>query len=171
MTLDRHGSRGGPVVTRVGPALVVILPRELDDVTLHALRGEVLDALRRDRSRALVLEASGLDLVDTHDVRELVLVARAAALLGVRPLLVGLSAGIVAFVVDAAIDMRGLEAFATLDDALHALGAVRWSSGTKGDTDDGSEDDAGADGAAVVEPSAHTERDGPGAPATPRDDA
>lgn len=148
MTVDRDGSGGGPVVTRVGPALVVILPRELDDATLRALRGEVLDALRRDRSRALVLEASGLDLVDTEDVRQLVLVARAAALLGVRPLLVGLSAGIVAFVVEAAIDTSGLDAFATLDDALHALGAVRWA------------DDALLDDAAADEPSEHHRRDG-----------
>ncbi len=148
MTVDRDGSGGGPVVTRVGPALVVILPRELDDATLRALRGEVLDALRRDRSRALVLEASGLDLVDTEDVRQLVLVARAAALLGVRPLLVGLSAGIVAFVVEAAIDTSGLDAFATLDDALHALGAVRWA------------DDALLDDAAADEPSEHPRRDG-----------
>lgn len=147
MTVDRDGSGGGPVVTRVGPALVVILPRELDDATLRALRGEVLGALRRDRSRALVLEASGLELIDTEDVGQLVLVARAAALLGVRPLLVGLSAGIVAFVVEAAIDMSGLEAFATLDDALHALGAVRWA-------DDAVLDDG------TAEPSAHGERGG-----------
>ena len=148
MTVDRDASGAGPVVTRVGPALVVILPRELDDATLRSLRGEVLDALRRDRSRALVLEASGLDLVDTEDVRQLVLVARAAALLGVRPLLVGLSAGIVAFVVEAAIDTSGLDAFATLDDALHALGAVRWS------------DAAAIDDEAPDEPSEHPEHVG-----------
>lgn len=119
------GAGSGPVATRVGPALVVTLPRELDEATLHALRGDVLDTLRRSRSRALVLEASALDLIDAEDFRQLTLVARTAALLGVSPLLVGLSAGVVAYLIDAGVDTRGVRAYATLDDALAALGAVR----------------------------------------------
>jgi len=121
---SEDGAGNGPVATRVGPALVVTLPRELDDATLRALRGEVLDTLRRSRSRALVLEASGLDLIDAEDFRQLTLVARTASLLGARPLLVGLSAGIVAYLIEAGVDTRGVRAYATLDDALVALGAV-----------------------------------------------
>jgi len=119
------GAGSGPVATRVGPALVVTLPRELDDATLRALRGDVLDTLRRGRSRALVLEASGLELMDAEDFRRLTLVARTATLLGARPLLVGLSPGIVAYLVEAGVDTRGVQAYATLDDALVALGAIR----------------------------------------------
>jgi len=122
---SEDGAGDGPVATRVGPALVVTLPRELDDATLRALRGEVLDTLRRSRSRALVLEASGLELIDAEDFRQLTLVARTATLLGARPLLVGLSAGIVAYLIEAGVDTRGVRAYATLDDALVALGAVR----------------------------------------------
>ncbi len=122
---SEDGTGDGPVATRVGPALVVTLPRELDDATLRALRGEVLDTLRRSRSRALVLEASGLELIDAEDFRQLTLVARTATLLGARPLLVGLSAGIVAYLIEAGVDTRGVRAYATLDDALVALGAVR----------------------------------------------
>ena len=118
------GAGSGPVATRVGPALVVTLPRELDEATLRALRGDVLETLHRSRSRALVLEASGLDLIDAEDFRQLTLVARTAALLGVSPLLVGLSAGVVAYLIDAGVDTRGVRAYATLDDALVALGAV-----------------------------------------------
>ena len=122
------GAGNGPVATHVGPALVVTLPRELDGATLRALRGDVLDTLRRSRSTALVFEASGLDLIDAEDARQLTLVARTAALLGARPLLVGLSAGIVAYLVEAGVDTRGVSAYATLDDALVALGAVRTES-------------------------------------------
>jgi rsbT antagonist protein RsbS len=119
------GVGSGPIATRVGPALVVTLPRELDEATLRALRGDVLDTLRRSRSRALVLEATGLELIDAEDFRQLTLVARTATLLGVRPLLVGLSPGIVAYLVEAGVDTRGVRAYATLDDALVALGAIR----------------------------------------------
>jgi len=139
------GAGSGPVATRVGPALVVTLPRELDEATLRALRGDVLETLRRSRSRALVLEASGLDLIDAEDFRQLTLVARTAALLGVSPLLVGLSAGVVAYLIDAGVDTRGVRAYATLDDALVALGAVH----AQDDDTAAVADDAGESGASA----------------------
>lgn len=114
----------GPTITRVGDALIVALPRELDDDALDALRGRALEQVRRAGVRAVVFEASGLDVVDAHEFGALVSVARAAAWLGVRPILVGLSAGLVRYLVDADLDTSAFEAFGTLDDALGALAAA-----------------------------------------------
>lgn len=115
---------GGPTVTRVGRALVVTLPRELDAEALAALRGRVLERLRGDGVRAVVFEASGLELLDGAEFAGLAATARAAAWLGVRPLLVGLTPGVVRYLVDSGADTSGFEPFGTLDDALAALAAA-----------------------------------------------
>jgi anti-anti-sigma regulatory factor len=144
---DRWGGDAGPVATRIGSALVVTLPREVDDATLAALRSQVLERARRGRIRALVFEASGLDVIDAVEFRGLAGVARGANWLGVRPMLVGLSAGIVRYLVDVAADTSDFEPFGTLDDALAALAWHRRDDvgGADGDGDaDGGDADGGA---------------------------
>ncbi|MBW6456742.1 MAG: hypothetical protein K0A98_12740 [Trueperaceae bacterium] len=112
---------GAAVATRIGRALIVTLPRELSDATLASLRGGMLERLRASRARAIVFEASGLDIIDAHEFADLSAVARTAAWLGVRPLLVGLSAGIVGYLVNAGVDTSAFEAHGTLEDALATL--------------------------------------------------
>jgi anti-anti-sigma regulatory factor len=114
---------GTPTTTRIGSALVVTLPFELDDDALRGLRVDLLDRVRRARVRSVVLEASGLELIDAGEFEQLAAVARGAAWLGARTLLVGLSPGIVAYLVDAGADTSAFEPHASLDDALATLGA------------------------------------------------
>jgi anti-anti-sigma regulatory factor len=118
---DSFGGDAGPVVTRIGEALIVTLPREVGDATLASLRVGVLERVRGARVRAVVFEASGLDLIDVAEFHALAAVARGAVWLGVRAMLVGLSAGIVAYLVEAAVDTSAFEPFGTLDDALASL--------------------------------------------------
>jgi anti-anti-sigma regulatory factor len=127
----------GPVATRVGQALIVTLPRELDDATLRALRTTVLEGIRRSRTAALVFEASGLDVVDAVEFAGLAAIARSAVWLGVRALLVGLSAGVVAYLVDVAADTSAFEPFGTLDDALVSVAAAAPRTAAPTPRDDG----------------------------------
>ena len=115
---------GTPTTTRIGSALVVTLPFELDDDALEALRRDLLERVRRGRVRSVVLEASGLELIDAREFAQLAAVASGAAWLGARTLLVGLSAGIVAYLVDAGVDTSAFEPHASLDDALAVIGAT-----------------------------------------------
>lgn len=115
---------GGPVTTRVGDALIVTLPRELDDAALAALRTRVMAQLQRAGAIAVLFEASGLELLDAAEFTALAETARGAAWLGVRPLLVGLAPGLVRYVVEGGLDAAVFEGYATLDDALAALGAT-----------------------------------------------
>lgn len=113
-----------PTITRVGSALVVTLPRELDDVALHGLRLDLLERVRRARVRWVVFEASGLELVDADEFAQLSTVARSASWLGARTALVGLSAGLVGYLVDEGVDTSAFRAYAGLDEALAAIGAA-----------------------------------------------
>jgi anti-anti-sigma regulatory factor len=118
---ESFGGDAGPVVTRIGEALIVTLPRELSDAALASLRASVLERVRGPRSRAVIFEASGLDLIDAAEFHAFAAVASGAAWLGMRAMLVGLSAGIVAYLVEAAVDTSAFEPFGTLDDALAVL--------------------------------------------------
>lgn len=137
----------GPTVTRVGDALIIALPREFDGDALRALRERTLDQVRHAGVRAVVFEASGLDIVDAVEFGALAAVARAAAWLGVRPMLVGLSAGLVRFLVDADLDTSAFAPFGTLDDALAALAAEARSAAASASA----RHSAAADGAPVID--------------------
>jgi anti-anti-sigma regulatory factor len=159
------GARGeladaAPIVTRVGPALIVTLPRELGDAALHALRTSVMERVRESRTRALVFEASGLDVVDASEFRALAAVARSAAWLGVRPMLVGLTPGIVGYLVDAALDTSAFTPFGTLDDALAALDEGH-AERSPYDAAQGGDGAGSAQATGTVEPAGSARRDPP----------
>jgi anti-anti-sigma regulatory factor len=135
-----------PTATRVGEALIVTLPRELDDAALLALRTVVMERVRQSRTRALVFEASGLDVIDATEFRALAAVARTAAWLGVRPMLVGLSPGIVGYLVDAGVDTSDFIPFGSLDDALVAIGEARAGAPRDPEPAEGDDPGAGASG-------------------------
>jgi anti-anti-sigma regulatory factor len=118
------------VATRIGATWIVTLPRELSDATLASLRGDVVARLTRARAHAIVFEASGLDTIDAAEFADLSTVARTAAWLGMRPMLVGLSAGIVAYLVNAGVDTSAFEPYGTLDDALATVAAAAGARGT-----------------------------------------
>lgn len=108
----------GVAATRVGRALVVTLPSELSDGTFRTLRGAVLDRLQARPTTDLIFECSGLEVIDASDFASLTALANAGRLLGVRPVVVGLRAGIVAYLVDAGVDTSSFTALRDLDDAL-----------------------------------------------------
>ena len=120
---DAWSGDAGPTITRVGGALVVTLPRELDDAAVGALRARVLEQVRRASVPVVVFEASGLDVVDATEFAALASVARAAGWLGARPMLVGLTPGLVRYLIDAEVDTSAFAPYGTLDDALAALAA------------------------------------------------
>jgi anti-anti-sigma regulatory factor len=113
----RYSMQQGVTSTLVRGCLVVTLPQELAD-SLADIQAAVLDGVRETGSRVVVIELSAvkvLDCVEFAGIRELVGMVR---LLGVRPFLVGMSPGIVAYLVNNDADTRGLEVERALEDAL-----------------------------------------------------
>jgi anti-anti-sigma regulatory factor len=110
-----------PVSTRIGAALVVTLPRELDDAALTAMRHDVLPKVQKSSLRAIIFEASGTDILDRVEFERLAELARSAAWLGVRAMLVGLGPGVVTYLVTQGVDATPFEPYQQLDDALANL--------------------------------------------------
>jgi anti-anti-sigma regulatory factor len=107
----------GVTSTLVRGCLVVTLPQELAD-RLDEIQAAVLDAVRETGARVAVIEMSAVKVLDCEEFIGIRAMVGMLRLLGARPILVGLSAGIVGYLVSNDADTRGLEVERDLQDAL-----------------------------------------------------
>ena len=107
----------GVTSTLVRGCLVVTLPQELAD-RLADIQAAVLDAVRETGARVAVIEMSAVKVLDCEEFIGIRAMVGMLRLLGARPILVGLSAGIVGYLVSNDADTRGFEVERDLQDAL-----------------------------------------------------
>ena len=113
----------GVTGTRVGECLVVTVTQDLSQGVLEEMRRATLEGIQRDGAKSAILELSAVPFLDTHEFDQVRGVLRMAELLGARAALVGLRPGIIAHLMTANAEVRGVQGFLGLDDALHAMGA------------------------------------------------
>ena len=117
------GADGAQVTaTAVAGCLIVTLPAELAPAMFVEARDRTLQALRLGGLRAVVLELSMVEIMDREDFDRLRELTAMAALLGVRPIVIGLRAGVVMHLVDSDVDTEGLETALDLQEALDRVG-------------------------------------------------
>jgi len=112
-----YSMQQGVTSTLVRGCLVVTLPQELAD-RLDEIQAAVLDAVRETGARVAVIEMSAVKVLDCEEFLGIRAMVGMLRLLGARPILVGLSAGIVGYLVSNDADTRGLEGERDLQDAL-----------------------------------------------------
>ena len=112
-----YSMQQGVTSTLVRGCLVVTLPQELAD-RLAEIQAAVLDAVRETGARVAVIELSAVKVLDCEEFVGIRAMVDMLRLLGARPILVGLSAGIVGYLVSNDADTRGLEVERDLQDAL-----------------------------------------------------
>lgn len=107
----------GVTSTLVRGCLVVTLPQELAD-RLAEIQAAVLDVVRETGVRVAVIEMSAVKVLDCEEFIGIRAMVGMLRLLGARPILVGLNAGIVGYLVSNDADTRGFEVERDLQDAL-----------------------------------------------------
>ncbi len=95
----------------------------MTEALLHRFQEDLLARLRTSGAGGVVLDLSGVDVIDAHDFEHLRRTAAMAAVMGTRPVLCGLRPGVVSALVDLDVDVRGLETSRDLDAALERLAA------------------------------------------------
>ena len=120
----------GVTSTLVRGCLVVTLPQELAD-RLDQIQAAVLDAVRETGARVAVIEMSAVKVLDCEEFVGIRAMIDMLRLLGARPILVGLSAGIVGYLVSNDADTRGLEVERDLQDALDRVSGDHKASVTR----------------------------------------
>lgn len=102
--------------------LVVPLQGDITDSQMEELSIAVLDRIRDRGAEGLVLDASGVWLLDSHLCAVLGRLAGAARLMGARPVLSGLSPTVVLTLQAMGIELEGVETALGLEAALELLG-------------------------------------------------
>lgn len=98
--------------------LVASIQLDLDDDVLARFREDLLARIQETGSQAVILDVSGLEMLDTAEFAALRRIMEMARLMGSKSLLVGLQPGVVSALIGAGADVDGLEAAIDLDAAF-----------------------------------------------------
>jgi rsbT antagonist protein RsbS len=111
-------------ILRIGSTLLVSIQIELRDAVADAFQADVLSAIEKRGTTGLVIDISGLDMVDTYVARILAETGRMAKLMGTSTVLVGMRPEVAATLVRMGYGMEGVRTALDLDAGLALLGHV-----------------------------------------------
>jgi rsbT antagonist protein RsbS len=119
---DKAGSDRIPLQLIQG-CLVASIQVDLTDRVLNRFRRELLARIGSTHVHGVVLDVSGVDIMDSIDFDMLKTTMTMASIMGASPVIVGLKPGIISALMDMDVDIRGVCAALNLDDALQILRA------------------------------------------------
>lgn len=109
------------VLNRMEGVLVATIHLALNSTVLARFREDLLNHLAVERSSSVVLDFSGVSLMDVEEFESLRKLARSAAIMGTEAWFVGLQAEVVATLVTLGAETGGLRTALDLDDALKLI--------------------------------------------------
>jgi anti-anti-sigma factor len=112
-----------PVIPVTDDTLVVPLVGALDSVRADLMLQRVLAEIEAQRVRTLILDVTGLSIIDTQVAQVLLNIAQAARLLGTSAILVGIRPEVAQALVSLGVELPNLQTYATLQQALRAPSA------------------------------------------------
>jgi rsbT co-antagonist protein RsbR len=107
-----------PVLPLDRSTVVMPLVGELDSERLEEMQSQALEAIERLAARRLLLDITGVALIDTHVAQGLMRTVQAARLLGAQVVLVGVRPEVAQAIVSLGIDFNLLRAYPNLESAL-----------------------------------------------------
>jgi rsbT co-antagonist protein RsbR len=110
-----------PIIPVRDDVLVAPLVGNLDAQRAQKLIGDVLVEIERRRARAIILDITGVAMVDTHLAQTLIRTAEATRLLGAKAVLVGIRPEVAQTLVSLGADLAALYTAATLQEGLAAV--------------------------------------------------
>ena len=120
MAGDWHGTPRIPMqISR--DIVVASVQTDLTDEVLARFREDLLAFIQQHAAVGLVVDFSGVDIIDATEFAELRRLLDMAALLGARPMVAGLSPGIISSLIDAGADIDGVDGALRVDVALTVL--------------------------------------------------
>lgn len=114
-----------PIIPISDDVLVVPLVGAMADDRFAQLASRVLDEIEQRHARAIMLDLTGLALIDAPLVRTLVHVAASARLLGAQVVLAGIRPEMAQMLVSLNADLSGVQTVATLQSGLTLIAPGR----------------------------------------------
>ncbi len=113
--------RGAIPILRLGDVLVSTVHVELHDAIAEAFQADVLTRIEKTGATGLVIDVSGLEMVDSYVARILADTGRMAKLMGTQMVLVGMRPEVAATLVRMGYGMEGVRTALNLDEGLTLL--------------------------------------------------
>ena len=107
-----------PVLPVTDSTLVMPLVGDLDSERLRRLQDQALKAIEHSSARTLILDITGVPIVDSQIAQGLIAVVQAARLLGTEVLLVGIRPEVAQAIVALGLNLLGLRTYNDLQSAL-----------------------------------------------------
>jgi rsbT antagonist protein RsbS len=114
-------ARGIIPILRVGQTLLATIHVELRDHVAEAFQEDVLSELEKRRAAGLLIDVSGIDVVDTYVARILSETGRMAKLMGTDTVIVGMRPDVAATLIRMGYAMEGVHTALNVDDGLETL--------------------------------------------------
>jgi anti-anti-sigma regulatory factor/HAMP domain-containing protein len=114
-----------PVVPVVEGVLAMPLVGQIDEERSRHMIGALLSRIERDRARTVLLDITGVPVIDTAVAQSLLQMVAASRLLGAEVVLVGVAPEVAQTIVTLGIDLRGLRTAADLRSAVEELLVAR----------------------------------------------
>ena len=105
-------------VMKVRETLMITVPPEPDDSTVSALQERVLNAMERHDARAVMLDISAVETLDSFFARTVSETARMVTLMGGRTIIVGMRPAVAMTATLIGITLKGIETALTVERAL-----------------------------------------------------
>lgn len=112
---------GSIPILRVADNLLVTVQTDLHDAVADAFQEDLLVTIERTGAAGLLIEVSGLDLVDSYVARVLVDTAKMAKLMGTDTVIVGIRPEVAATLVRMGFVMSGVRTALNVDEGLALL--------------------------------------------------
>lgn len=107
--------------------LLVPIQIEMSDHLVAELKNEITAKIQKTRARGLIIEVSGVDIIDSYIARSLRDISRIANLMGVETIIAGLDPSMAVTLVEMGLDLTSLKTTLNLEGALEMLAAMRAS--------------------------------------------
>lgn len=111
----------GITVIPVNRALILTLPGDLGFDRIEMVKQRVRQGMEAHAAKALILECSGVELMDRTEFEQIRSVANMVRLHGLTTYLVGLNPWIAGYLADQDVDLTGIHARRGLEEALEML--------------------------------------------------
>lgn len=116
--------RGQIPILRIGPTLLATVHIDLRDAVAEAFQEDVLLSIERSGATGLLIDISGLDMVDSYVARIVAETGQMAKLMGTSTVLVGMRPEVAATLIRMGYGMDGVRTALNVDDGLELLGHV-----------------------------------------------
>jgi anti-anti-sigma regulatory factor len=101
--------------------LVATIQIALNRRVLEQFRTDLLEEVARSGAKQVILDCSGIEVLDDEDFEALRRTIAMASLMGVKSVLAGLQPGVVSALVEWNVSLEGLHTVLSLDDAFRLL--------------------------------------------------